>query len=494
MKILTGNQIKDADAYTIENEPVGSLELMERASEAMAQWICHNIDQSALLVFLVGKGNNGGDGLAMARILFHAGYNCEVYLTAEMKDLSYDCRFNLGRLPKNVSLSRIGNISVAPGDIIIDAILGSGIKGKVTGGLREIIGHVNTLSNKVISIDVPSGMPTENGKRSDIVIHADVTLTIQFPKLSMLQPESGEFAGEIVVIDIGLDREFMEAAESPYYYINADFVAERLLPRAKFGHKGTYGHALLICGSKGMAGAAVLAAGAALRSGCGLVTVHIPESERAVIHTTNPSAIVSIDSHDVFSELPGDIEKYNVIGVGPGMGNALQTKKAIEELLSAGRPMVIDADAINIIAENPELLRKIPEGSVLTPHIGELRRLIGEWGSDQEKRDKVIRLARQINSVLIVKGAHTMICTPDGKLLFNSSGNAGMAKGGSGDVLTGYLTGLISRGYNLVDAAVIAVYIHGKAGDKAAEYFGIEGMNSQDIIDFLGEAMAEISE
>lgn len=494
MKILTGSRIREADIYTIDNEPVESIALMERAAETMAQWVCNNIEPDTPLVFIIGKGNNGGDGLAMARILYHAGFDCEVYMTAAIEELSPDCLYNFDRLPSGIQVLPAGDLQVGPDTVIVDAILGSGIKGNVAGLSGDVIEFVNNLTNKVISIDVPSGMPTENAVGNKTTIQATTTLTIQFPKLSMLLPESGEAAGEIVVIDIGISKEYIEHAESPYFYIDENLVKDKIRPRSKFAHKGTYGHALLVCGSKGMAGAAVLATGAALRSGCGLVTVHIPESERGVIHTTNPSAIVSCDPADVFSEITESPNKYDVIGVGPGIGTATVTKNAVNRLFTAGKPMVLDADAINIIAKNPELLTQIPEGSVLTPHIGELRRLIGEWESDNERNNKVIKLATRLNSVIVVKGAHTMIATPDGRYLFNSTGNNGMAKGGSGDVLTGYLAGVMARGYNSVDAAIIAVYIHGRAGDKAAEYFGVEGMNSQDIIDFLGESMQEISQ
>lgn len=503
MKILTGSQIRDADRYTVENEPVESLALMERAAEAMAEWICKNVDQSGPLIFLTGKGNNGGDGLAMARMLYHAGFECEVYMVAEVatgavfgvveNDLSPDCRYNLERLPAGLQVKPVSDLSIGTDAVIVDAMLGSGVKGEVSGLLKDVIEYVNTLPNRVIAIDIPSGMTTEDAGSLKTVMHADTTLTIQFPKLAMLLPESGEAAGEIVVIDIGLSDEFIEASESVYHYVDQDLAASLIKPRIKFAHKGTYGHALLICGSEGMAGAAVLATGAALRSGCGLVTTHIPKSEREAIHITNPSAIVSCDNGQVFSEMPQDIDKYDVIGVGPGIGTAPETKEALGRLLRAGRPMVIDADAINLIAADRELLAQISDNSVLTPHVGELRRLLGEWGSDNERNKKVAMLARQTHSVVVVKGAHTMICTPAGEFFFNSTGNSGMAKGGSGDVLTGYLAGLMSRGYAATDAALLAVYVHGSAGDKAAEYFGVEGMNSQDIIDFLGEAMAELS-
>ena len=503
MKILTGAQIKEADRFTIENEPIESILLMERAAEVIAQWICNNISQDRPLSFFIGKGNNGGDGLAVARMLYNAGYNCRVYTIFDKKQLSNDCRYNLDRLPrglKPVSLRSGGDMlsiqkdDFSEGEVIIDALLGVGIHGPVSEPLNGIIEFINSLSCEVISIDMPSGMPTEGNVPETSIINASTTLTIEYPKLSMLLPENGEKAGKIVVLPIDLDKRYFDVTSTPYYYVDRDYIAQIVLPRPKFAHKGVTGHALLVCGSEGMTGAAVLASGAALRSGCGLVTIHLPYSERAVIHTVNPSALVSCDSSAFFSQLPENLEKYNVIGIGCGLGKHDLTIKALSELLAKfDLPMVIDADALNIIAEHPEYKKFIPQYSVLTPHIGELKRLVGTWDDDTERNLKVRKLAAEISCYIVVKGAHTMIATSDGRMLFNSTGNSGMAKGGSGDVLTGYITGLLARGYSSESAAVLGVYIHGRAGDKAAEYFGVEGMNSSDIIDFLGEAMSEIS-
>lgn len=484
MKILTGTQIKEADLYTIQDEPISSLLLMERASNTIAQWICNNVKSESPLFFLVGKGNNGGDGLAVARMLHHAGYSCRVYLPFDKEQMTTECRYNLEQLPQGVKVASLSDITSDA--IIIDALLGTGVEGEIKEPLYTLIDEINKLSNAKIAIDTPSGMVTEFGYEHQKILKADITLTLQFPKLAMLLPESGEQCGDIKVLDIGLSAKYIDNANSPYHYITPDVVKSIVKKRDKFAHKGTYGHALLICGSRGMSGAAILSTGAALRSGCGLVTLHLPHAERFAVQAAYPSAMLSLDDDACFSQLPQNADKYTAIGIGCGLGQSHRTVEAFKSLLNyVMRPMVIDADALNIISDNYRLRQHIPAGSVLTPHPGELKRLIGEWQSEKEKIEQVKHLASSLQVVVIVKGAHTMICLPDGNCYFNSTGNSGMAKGGSGDVLTGYITGLIARGYDSREAAIMGVYIHGLAGDKAAAKYGVEAMNSKDLIDEL---------
>lgn len=484
MKILTDLQIKEADRYTIQNEPISSIDLMERASMNIALWIDKHIAKEHPLLFLIGKGNNGGDGLAAARILYEKGFKCSLFLAFTEEYLSEESKFNFKRLPTNINI--LDTISVSRETIIIDALLGTGVKGAVKDPILSIIKEVNSLPNEVISIDLPSGMISEFGNEDQVIIKASTTLTLEFPKLAMLLPEAGNFCGNIEIIPIQLHKGFINDSDSPFYYTTEKLAKTLTLKRDKFAHKGTYGHALLICGSTGMMGAAVLATGAALRSGCGLVTVHTPKEERAIIHTTHPSAIVSLDEEEYFSSFPEDLSKYTTIGIGPGLGQNTETAKAFESLLKRySKPMVIDADALNILANNYRFRHHIPEGSILTPHLGELERLVGKWDNEQHKLKLARRLASNTKSIVIVKGAHTMICTPDGKYYFNSTGNSGMAKGGSGDILTGFITGLLARGYSSLHAAILSTYLHGVAGDKAAIKLGEESMNSSDIINEL---------
>ncbi len=507
MKILTGKEIREADWATIEREGITSLELMERASEEIARWIGENIDADHRLIFCCGKGGNGGDGLAVARMLANAGRECVVFFGADINEASPEVRTNLERLPKGVDVYDITTEQpdIEPDAVIVDALLGTGTTGGVREPVRSIVEWINSLPNRVIAIDIPSGMPAEWGRDGDdcdgrdaasvIPVRAETTLTLEFPKLSMLQPGVGEYAGEIVVLPLGLDEKFMAEAATPYYYITEQWIESLRLPRAKFSHKGTYGHALLVCGSASMPGAAILAVGGALRSGCGLVTAHIPATERFALTANHPSAMLSLDAEECFSSVPDGLERFSAIGVGCGLGRSEATVEALGDLLSeASRgsernipstPLVVDADALNIIAANPHLKQLIPAGSVLTPHPGELRRLVGEWSTDAEKLEKTSSLARETRSIVIVKGAHSTICTPGGRFIFNSTGNPGMAKGGNGDVLAGYITGLLARGYNAETASIIGVYTHGMAGDKAAEMYGREAMNASDLAEFL---------
>jgi NAD(P)H-hydrate epimerase len=299
----------------------------------------------------------------------------------------------------------------------------------------------------------------------------------------------------IEFIPTGVSEEFVASTGIAFDLMTHDYIAQLMQPRKRDAHKGTYGHALLVCGSKGMSGAAVLSTGAALRSGCGLVTTHIPESERFALTANYPSGMLSLDGKDFFSTLPQSLERYSAFGVGPGLGLRRETIEVLEKLMryaSAHKiPMVVDADALNIMVSNPEVRIVLPQGTILTPHLGELRRLVGDWRDEEHKIRLVRDFSSSLGTIVVVKGPDTMICVRGRRLSFNSTGNSGMAKAGSGDVLTGLITGLLARGYDAETAAEIGVYIHGLAGDKARDFYGAEGMNSADMIDFLAEAMLE---
>jgi NAD(P)H-hydrate epimerase len=484
MKIFTDEQIKSADRHTIENEPVSSIDLMERAAEEISQWIADRCNLRQTLVFVVGKGNNGGDGLAAARILAGRGFKCRVCAVFAPEAMSGECATNFRRLPADVEITDSLD-DIAPDDIIIDALLGAGVSGDVKQPVAAMIDAINRLPNEVISIDLPSGMKTGFGNAHQTIVKADITLTLQFPKLALLLPEAGECAGEIYILPIGLDAQYLQQTATPYYFIDERLTGSIWLRRPKFAYKNACGHALLVCGQRGMMGAATLAVKAALRSGCGLVTAHVPADERMVIHIACPSALVSCDDDaDCFTDLPADLSQYTATGVGCGLGTSSATVRALKLLLKrASSPVVIDADALNLLAAKPELLSLTPKNSILTPHLGELRRLTGDWCDEHDKHERVARLATQLSSVVVVKGAHTAIFDPNGRVYFNSTGNAGMAKGGCGDVLTGLLTGLLARGYSSLQAAIIGVYFHGLAGDKAESRYGKESMNSADLID-----------
>ena len=485
MKILTGAQIREADRYTIEHEPVASIDLMERAADQMAEFIAGRFPDHNLFVFALGKGKNAADGLALARKLSEKGYTCRGYYIYPETECCEEYRVNYHRMPENVVLRHYDPNhppAATPSGMVIDAILGTGINRPAEGVEAKAIEDINLSGRVVISIDVPSGMGSDFCSPDSPLVEADITLTLQFPKLPMLLPETGEYAGEIVILPIGLNEKFIDEAPSRYHYITKDDIKFLIEKRPKFSHKGQYGHALLIAGSEGMTGAAVLATDGALRSGCGLVTVHVPKAEHLVMHITHPAALVSPDKGSRFTEVPHNLDKYSAIGIGSGIGQAPETFKAFKELLERyNRPMVIDADAINILAARKELLPLVPPDSILTPHVGELRRLIGEWKDDREKLEKTSALAVSMKCHILIKGAYSVVCGSWGNFWFNSTGNPGMAKGGSGDVLMGLMTGLLAKGMNSRSAAILAAYVHGRAGDDAAKIWGQESMNAEDI-------------
>lgn len=537
MKILTGKDIREADLYTIEHEPVAGIELMERAALALEAEIAAAAEttedqktaaEAPEYLIIAGKGNNGGDGLAVARLLkgrFGDTRSISVILLAPSDQLSPDCRHNLALLPPDIAVFYLdgGHITADGSEfppeqlfrgntVVIDAILGTGVTGAVRGAALQAIRLVNEYSRRcrmVISIDMPSGLPTEPRNREEAAgsdtIAADLTLTIEFPKLSLLLPETGRYAGRLRTVHIGLDRKFIDSRESAYVAVDAAYVPTLLQPRGEFDHKGTHGHALVIAGSAEYMGAAILCTGAALRSGCGLVSAHIPAAGRTAMLISHPAAIISADEAPVFSSLPADLGKYSAVAVGPGIGRSEAAAAALEKLLACLpqhpeiRTTVLDADALNIISERPEMMSMIPEGSVLTPHVGELSRLLraagncglledvapagAPWCDDLHKVALVRQFCARLKSVIVLKGAHTMVCSPDGRCFFNMSGNPGMAKGGSGDVLTGLVAGLAARGYDSLSAAILGVWFHGLAGDAAASLRGMEAMNAEDILE-----------
>ena len=486
MKIFTDRQHSEWDRYTMEHEPIDSIDLMERASHRLSDALCRYVLQGAKLTFFVGKGNNGGDGLAMARLLSRRGYVCRVVLL--MPDsLNDNCRINLGRLPQSVAVG-YDLYSIGSNDeILVDAILGSGFVGEASREILEAVHYINSLPNYTVSIDLPSAMHTEFGNRYADVVHADLTLTIESPKLAFVLPEAGDACGTIEIVSIGLNDSFADIAPTPYHYTDEAYIKSISAPRRdKFSHKGDYGHTLLVCGSKGMAGAAFLATGAALRSGCGYVTAALPDSYTASLAAVYPSALTIGQEADFFCHIPDRLDRYTSIAIGCGLGRRPELATTVERLFEAYRkPMVVDADAINLLAEYPALQRLLPKGSILTPHDGELARLVGRWTSQREKIESVVRLAKELSVVVVSKGAHTMVCLPDGTLWFNSTGNPFMAKAGSGDVLTGLLAGLMARGYTPQDAARIGVYHHGLAGDMAAAHISGESFCSNDLIPLI---------
>jgi NAD(P)H-hydrate epimerase len=501
MKIFTSGQVRKIDAYTIENEPIESIDLMERASMQITSWIAEMFDNSHPFLFLIGPGNNGGDGLAVARMLLEKNYRVEVLLVRISDKLSADAMTNMDRLReipgvKLLELEEISSLVVDdPGTILVDALFGSGLTRRVSGLARDVIASVNELPNLRIAIDIPSGLFGEdnNDNDPDAILQADFTLALQAPSLSFFFAENQAYVGNWEVLPIGLHPKIMEESASPWHYLEANDAGDLLKPRMRFAHKGTFGHCLLIAGCYGMMGAAVLAAKACLRSGTGLVTGHVPRFGYKILQTTVPEALISIDESDIiFTAVPG-LEPFSAVGIGPGLGCKPNTGRAIQELIESVKvPMIMDADALNILSEHPEWISLLPEGTILTPHPREFERLAGKAENGYARVRMQIDFATKHNLIVVLKGAHTSIACPDGSCWFNTTGNPGMATAGSGDVLTGIILSLLAQGYIPRDAAILGVYLHGLAGDLALESSSEESLIAGDIIESLGFAFQYI--
>jgi len=494
LKILSSRQIREWDAYTIIQEPIASIDLMERASKAFVRWFADRFNISGRVGIICGTGNNGGDGLAIARLLKQENYNVSVWIVRGGKE-SDDFKANserLGKMKLSEITSSVDPVLFADCDILIDALFGSGLSRSAVGIYAQVIDCLNQAAALRIAVDIPSGLMADHSSTGRIVL-ADHTVSFQLPKLAFLLPENQAYVGEWHLVDIGLDNTFIYEQETPYYYLTRESVKKILKPRFKFSNKGDHGKALLIAGSYGKMGACILSAKSVLRSGIGLLTLHVPRQGYAIVQTSVPEAMVSIDEHDQFFSTLPSLEVYTAIGIGPGLGQQKESVEAFKKLLQAGKPLVIDADALNMLSTHRELLHLIAPGSILTPHPKEFERLVGKWGNDFDRLEKQRQLAREIKSVIIVKGAHTSITTADGKVYFNSTGNPGMATGGSGDVLTGILTSLLAQNYSSLEAAILGVYIHGMAGDLAAAEKTMYAMMASDIFECLPAAFKELT-
>jgi len=497
MKLFLTSQQRELDRYTIEFEPIQSIDLMERAAQAFTDAFCLRFqDLNRRIVVFAGPGNNGGDALAIARMLHLKDYFVEIYLLNK-EGLSPDCEKNkekLQKLPQIKFVEIKGRFSppiLAQNDIVIDGLFGSGLNRPLEGGFASIVKYINLSPSTVVSIDIPSGLfgedNTENTK--DTIITADYTYTFQSPKLSFLFPENERFAGKVEVLDIGLHPEAINTIPAMFNLIVEENIKGILKKRSPFAHKGNFGHALLIAGSQGKMGAAVLAGKACLRSGAGLLTIHVPQSGDSIVQISLPEAMTINDDN----ELGYDLNPYNIVAVGPGIGTDEVTAKALRELLAhADKPLIIDADALNIIAKDLSLLELMPPDSILTPHPKEFDRLAGSSLTSYERLHKAIKFAETTKTYIILKGRYTAVCTPSGECWFNTTGNPGMATAGSGDVLTGILLGLAAQSYTPLETSLLGVYLHGLAGDIALEENSEESLLAGDIVHYLGTAFKEI--
>ena len=494
IKIFPTIQIKELDAYTIENEPIASIDLMERASQALAKAISERWGAETPFTVFAGPGNNGGDALAVSRLLAEQGYRVEVYLFNTKGTLSPDCETNKERLARvsGIDFHEITTQFVPPvltaEHVVVDGLFGSGLNKPLSGGFAAVVKYINSSPATVVAIDVPSGLMGEDNTYNiqANIIRADLTLSLQLPKLAFLFAENEPFVGEWQLLDIGLSEEAITEKETDFALTEHEDMASMLKPRGKFAHKGSFGRALLIAGSQGMAGASVLAAKACLRSGVGLLTMHVPYCNNMIVQTSVPEAMTELDPSDTCFACPTDTDDYQAVGIGPGLGKAEETEGAVlEQIDSCLFPMVVDADALNVLAGHRNYIGRLPKGSILTPHPKELERLVGKCQDSYERLTKARELARTSGTYIILKGAYSVVITPQGKCYFNTTGNPGMATGGSGDVLTGVVLALLAQGYASEDAACLAMYVHGLAGDIACKKYGAIGMTAGDIVTCL---------
>jgi ADP-dependent NAD(P)H-hydrate dehydratase / NAD(P)H-hydrate epimerase len=497
MKILSAKQIKVADEYTISNEPIASIDLMERAVQVFVNKISVNLKLSNDIAVFCGPGNNGGDGLGIARILHTKNFNVKVFLV-EAEKYSIDNLVNQERL-KEVGF-KINFISdekdfsdLQPNTVIIDALFGSGLSKPLEGIYAKLVNFLNNQPITKYAVDIPSGLIADAPSFQPI-IKADYTYTFQTPKLAFLLPENQESIGNWSVLDIQLHPEILENLNSENHIIDSHLIKDLLKNRARFSHKGTYGHTLVVAGSKGKMGAAILTSKAAIKAGAGLVSAFIPNCGYSIMQTAVPEVMCHIDQREEFiSSKPENLNEYTTIALGPGIGTHQETCTLLEILIKRfQKPMVLDADALNIISENKNLLSILPPKSILTPHPKEFERLVGKSNNGFERLEKLKNFCKKYKLIVVLKDAYTAICNEEGLTYFNITGNPGMATGGSGDVLTGIIAGLVSQKYEPFNAAIIGCFIHGTAGDIALYNESVESLIASNIIENIGNAFNKI--
>ncbi|MBQ8047293.1 MAG: NAD(P)H-hydrate dehydratase [Prevotella sp.] len=505
MKIFTSAQIRELDRYTTEHERTTSLDLMERSARAITHVITTTWNAQTPIVVFAGPGNNGGDALAVARLLSEQNYQVSVYLFNVHNKLSEDCAANKRRLQEGKRVKAFVEVTVnfdppqlTSGTLVVDGLFGSGLNKPLSGGFASLVKYVNQSMAYVVSIDMPSGLMAEDNTyniRTNI-IKADLTLTLQQKKLAMLLADNQSYLGEVRVLDIRLSQDYIQKADTQYRIVEEDDVRRIIRRRDEFAHKGSMGHALIVAGSYGMAGASVLTTKACLRSGVGKATIHLPRRNYDILQTTVPEAIVQIDREEyIFSEAV-PTEDFDAMAIGPGLGKHETTAIAmIAQLRRATCPTVVDADALNILANHRAWMQQLPREIIMTPHPAELDRLTGTSSNGcYERLSKARELAEHINGYVILKGRYSALCMPDGHVLFNPTGNAGMATAGSGDVLTGIITGLLARGYSQANACLLGMYLHGLAGDLAVKDLGTESLIASDIIRYLPRAFRKLED
>lgn len=495
MQVLDIDQIRGWDKFTIIHEPVSSLQLMERAASACFQWLTNNGYKGKQFTIFCGNGNNGGDGLSLARLLSEKGHSVSVFI-AEGKGVgTEDFQLNLISLqtaPSSIKfISGETSIPVIPADtIIIDALFGSGLNKPLEGISKLLADYINTSGNEIISLDIPSGLFADRSSLGNTIVHATHTLSFQCYKLAFLMAENESYVGQLHILDIGLHADYLQTIIPQGLLIDESLIRSLFKKRKLFAHKGHFGHAALLAGSYGMMGAAVLAAKSCLRSGVGKLTCHIPACGYTVMQTSIPEAMCVVEGNEEFISSFTSPEKYDAVGIGPGLGLHASNSSLLSQcFLGDLKPLVLDADALNSISEDPALLQKIPANTIITPHVKEFERLFGKAANDFERMQIAIQKTNALRIVIVLKGRYSLVATPGGNCYFNTTGNPGMAKGGQGDVLTGMILSFLAQGYASPDAACISVYLHGYAADLAIAGMAMEALMPSDVIEFIGEAI-----
>jgi ADP-dependent NAD(P)H-hydrate dehydratase / NAD(P)H-hydrate epimerase len=475
LPLLLSSQIREADAYTIAHEPITSIDLMERASKAFVGWfVNHFPEKKKSISVYCSTGNNGGDGLAIARMLHDHSYQKLDVKIARFSDKSTgDFNTNLNRLmstPVSVKELKPGEEFVEEkAEILIDALLGTGLNKPLSGDFERVVNFLNDLKKTIVSVDVPTGFFSDGETAPDAaVLKANLVITFQQPKINFLLPESGPYVGCWEAVNIGISEKFIRSLNSPYQLVEEKDIRAKLKPRRRFSNKGTYGHALIIAGQPETMGAALLSAAGCVHAGSGLTTACVPESGLAALNSYHPEIMAIVRKEDEQQVLI-DWSKFNTIAIGPGLGKNDSALNLFTELLkNYDKPIVIDADALNMLSANPQLWKDVPKGSVLTPHVKEFDRLFGEHKNWWQRLETGRKKADEHQVYIVLKNDYSITITPDGKLFFNSTSNAAMASGGMGDVLTGVIAALLAQKYSPEDACIIGNYIHGKAGDELA--------------------------
>jgi hydroxyethylthiazole kinase-like uncharacterized protein yjeF len=505
MKIFTSAQIHELDKYTMEHEPIRGIDLMERAAKAIAHAISEKWTSQTPVVVFAGPGNNGGDALAVARLLAEQGYRVSVYLFNVQNKLSEDCATNKQRIIDCKRISGFKEITVnfdpptLDADmLVIDGLFGSGLNKPLAGGFASLVKYINQSSAHVVSIDLPSGLMAEDNTyniRANI-IRADLTLTLQQKKLCMLLADNQQYIGELKVLDIRLSADYIQKTEASFSILEENYIRGILRHRDDFAHKGTMGNALIITGSYGMSGASILASRACMRSGAGKVTVHTPKKNYTIMQIAVPEAVMQMDHEETYFSEAVETEDFDALAIGPGIGHHENTAIAmIAQLRRTQCPIVADADALNILANHRAWMQQLPKDIILTPHPKEFDRLSGGTSNGcYERLIKARELAERLQAYIILKGHYSALCLPDGNIIFNPTGNSGMATAGSGDVLTGIITGLLARGYTHKEACLLGMYLHGLAGDLAVKVTGKESLVAGDIIRFLPQAFLRLDD